>query len=529
LRPRGTVTVLTLLFSILLTACGARPIPDSVLVVGQVAEPKSLDPHAVTALNDFRILVNLYEGLVRFRDGSLEVEPALAESWRVSADGRTYTFHLRPGVRFHDGTAFDAEAVRFNFERMLDADHPFHDTGPFPLASFFFGAVERVEVVDARTMRLHLKEPFAPLLANLAYGTGLMVSPAAVSAHGVAFGRHPAGTGPFRFVEWRSRERVVLARNPDYWGTPARAEHVVFRPVTDPVTRTTELLGGGLDIALELPPDTVAVLRDQPEARVAEAVGPHLWFLILNIREGPFADLRMRQAANLAVDKEGLVRHVLQDTAVVARGPVPVAFAWAYDPDLAGYPHDPGRARDLVREAGYPDGVEVELLVPQGGSGMLDPLRMAEAIQADLAEVGIRARIETFEWNAYLARVNQGLAGLGDMAAMAWMTNDPDTLPYLALRSDAWPDHGGFNSGYYADPSVDRLIEAARRTTDRDQRAALYREMQQRVLADAPWLIVASWRQSAVSRARVRGLGLQPSFFLRLADVDKAAQSGKGR
>jgi len=495
-----------------------------VLVVGQVAEPKSLDPHAVTSLNDFRILVNLYEGLVRFKDGSLEVEPDLAESWQVSEDGMTYTFYLRPGVRFHDGTGFDAEAVRFNLQRMLDPNHPFHHTGPFPLASFFFGGVEGVQVVDALTVRLHLTEPFAPLLANLAYGTGLIVSPAAVRAHGAAFGRHPTGTGPFRFVEWRSRERVVLTRNPDYWRTPARAEHVVFRPVTDPVTRTTELLGGGLDIALELPPDTVAVLRDRPGVRVVEAVGPHLWFLILNTREGPFADLRMRQAANLAVDKQGLVTHVLQDTAVVASGPVPAAFDWAHEPDLAGYPHDPARARTLVREAGYPDGVDVDLLVPQGGSGMLDPLRMAEAVQADLAEAGIRAHIQTFEWNAYLARVNRGLGGLGDMAAMAWTTNDPDTLPYLALRSDAWPEHGGFNSGYYADPAVDRLIDTARRIIDRDQRAALYREMQRRVMADAPWVVLASWRQSAVSWARVRGLRLQPSFFLRLASVYKVAE-----
>jgi len=528
-RPEGErfhsslgVVSLVLLTFFLLSACGARPIPDSVLVVGQVAEPKSLDPHAVTSLNDFRILVNLYEGLVRFAEASLEIEPGLAESWQVSPDGRSYTFRLRPGVRFHDGTTFDAEAVRFNFERMLDSDHPFHHTGPFPLASFFFGAVDGIEVVDSLTVRLRLSEPFAPLLANLAYGTGMMVSPTAVAAHGSDFGRHPVGTGPFRFASWESRERVVLDRNTDYWETPAKIEHLVFRPIVDPVTRTVELLGGGLDIALELPPDTIAVLRDRRGMRVAEAVGPHLWFLILNTRERPFADRRMRLAANLAVDKQNLVRHVLQDTAESAYGPVPAAFAWAYDPELVGYAYDPARARALIRNAGYPQGVDVDLLVPQGGSGMLDPLRMAEAIQADLADVGIRARIQTFEWNAYLARVNQGLAGLGDMAAMAWMTNDPDTLPYLALRSKAWPENGGFNSGYYANPAVDRLIEAARRSTDRKDRAELYRRMQRLVVADAPWVFLASWRQSAVSPTRLHGLTLQPSFFLRLAEVYKA-------
>ncbi|MCB2111883.1 MAG: ABC transporter substrate-binding protein, partial [Rhodobacteraceae bacterium] len=169
--------------------------PADILVVGQTAEPKSLDPHTVTSTNDFRILVNIYDGLVRFKPGTLAVGPALARSWDISPDGRTYTFHLREGVRFHDGTPFDAEAVKFNFDRMLRKDHPFHDTGPFPLA-FFFQAIKAVEVVDPRTVRFRLDEPYAPLLSNLAYPTGLMVSPAAVREYGKEYGRHPVGTGP---------------------------------------------------------------------------------------------------------------------------------------------------------------------------------------------------------------------------------------------------------------------------------------------------------------------------------------------
>ena len=172
----------------------AAQTPPNVLVVGQIAEPKSLDPHAVTATNDFRILVNLYDGLVRYKDGTLEVEPALAESWTISDDGKTYTFKLRQGVRFHDGSAFNAEAVKFNFDRMLKDDHPFHDTGPFPL-SFNFSAVEAVNVIDDSTVEFKLNEPFAPFLSNLAYPTGLIVSPAAVEQHGKDFGRNPSGTG----------------------------------------------------------------------------------------------------------------------------------------------------------------------------------------------------------------------------------------------------------------------------------------------------------------------------------------------
>ena len=161
--------------------------PPGVLIVGQIAEPKSLDPAAVTAVNDFRILVNLYEGLTRYKSGTLEVEPALAESWTISDDGTEYTFKLRSGVKFHDGTDFNAEAVKFNFDRMLDENHPFADTGPFPLA-FFFSAVEETSVVDDMTVKFKLNAPYAPFLSNLAYPTGLIASPAAIEASGKEFG-----------------------------------------------------------------------------------------------------------------------------------------------------------------------------------------------------------------------------------------------------------------------------------------------------------------------------------------------------
>lgn len=168
------------------TACCVTGIfanTPNVLIVGQIAEPKSLDPHAVTAVNDFRILMNVYDGLTRYKDGTLEVEPALAESWEISDDGLTYTFKLREGVEFHDGTPLNAEAVKFNFDRMLDEDHPYHETGPFPLA-FYFSAVDEVTAVDDLTVAFKLKEPFAPFLSNLAYPTGLIVSPEAVKKSG---------------------------------------------------------------------------------------------------------------------------------------------------------------------------------------------------------------------------------------------------------------------------------------------------------------------------------------------------------
>ncbi|HSP80826.1 MAG TPA: ABC transporter substrate-binding protein, partial [Myxococcaceae bacterium] len=364
-----------------------------------------------------------------------------------------------------------------------------------------------------------LDEPFAPLLSYLAYPRGLMVSPEAVRRHGRDVGRHPSGTGPFQLESFEPGRRIVLRRNPSYWGPPPALERLVFRPLTDEMTRVAELRAGGVDLVLELSPDNVAWLRHTEGFQVHERSGPHLWFLILNTREPPLSDVRMRRALNYAIDKRALVEGVLQDTASVAAGPVPEAFDWAHDSTLRPYPYDPERARELVREAGQ-EGTELTFLVPQGGSGMLAPVQMATAIQADLAAIGLKARIETYEWNTYLEKVNAGLEGQGHLAEMAWMTNDPDTLPYLALRTSAHPPDG-FNSGYYSNPEVDALLEQARTATDATERARLYREVQRRVHEDAPWVFVASWRQHAVTSARVRDFRLQPSFLLLLADTSK--------
>ncbi len=462
--------------------------PPNVLIVGQIAEPQSLDPHTVTATNDFRILVNIYDGLVRYKDGTLDVEPALAESWAVSDDGKTYTFKLRQGVKFHDGSDFNAEAVKFNFDRMLKEDHPFYNTGPFPL-SFNFSSIDAVNVLDEHTVEFKLKEPFAPFLSNLAYPTGLVVSPEEVKKYGKEFGRHPSGTGPFKFAEWQSGQRVVVERNPDYWDTAPALEAVVFRPITDANTRVAEMMAGGLDVMVEVPPDNLATFKQDANFAVAEQAGPHVWFTILNAKSGPFADKKVRQAANYAVNKQGLVDNVLQGSATVAAGPIPPAFNWVEN-KTEPYPYDPEKAKALLAEAGASN-PEIRFYVTEGGSGMLDPITMGAAIQADLQAVGFKVKIETYEWNTFLGRVNPGLGGKADMAEMAWMTNDPDTVPYLTLRSDALPDKGGFNSGYYSNPKVDELLEKARSSTDQTERGKLYGEVQSIVHDDAPWLFVA--------------------------------------
>lgn len=484
---------------------------DSVLLVGLADEPSSLDPHVATASSDFQVATNVYEGLVRFGDDDLEPAPSLARRWTIQKDGKAYTFELEPGVEFHDGTPFDAEAVRFNFERMLDERHPYRHTGPFPLA-FFFEHIERVVVVDELTVRLELDQPFAPLLSNLAYPTGFMVSPAAVRRSGKTFGRHPVGTGPFRFLRWDAGQRIVLSRYGEHHAKPAKARTLVFRPIADPMTRVAELSSGGIDLSPELPPDNTAWFRRTSGFSVHETPTPHLWFVIFNTRKPPFDDVRVRRAANLAVNKTAIVEHVLQHTATVAAGPVASAFG-----DHAGsvepYPHDPEKARELLAAAGVA-GHKLVLLAPQSGSGMLAPMEMATAIQADLGAVGLDVEVRSYEWNTYLAQVNAGL-GEAHMAEMAWTTNDPDTLPYLALRSAAHPPHG-FNSGWYANLMVDALLESARQKHQRVDRAKLYQRVQQLVHDDAPWLFVASSTQNLVARSNLGGIVVPPSFLIDL-------------
>ncbi|MBP6122448.1 MULTISPECIES: ABC transporter substrate-binding protein [Providencia] len=489
-----------------------------VLLLGQVAEPQSLDPQVATAANDSRILVNIYEGLVRNGDGSLTLEPSLAKSWKVSDDGLTYTFNLRDNVKFHDGSSFDAQAVKFTFERMLDNKHPYYHTGPFPL-SFFFSAIDKIETPDNQTVEFKLKEPFAPFLSNLATPAGLIVSPAAVKQYDKDFSRHPSGTGPFKFTEWTANQRVVVAANEEYWDTRPTLNYVVFRPITDANTRVAEMLSGGIDAMVEVPADNVPLFSSDKRFRLYEATGPHVWYGMLNTSQPPFDDVRVRQAVNYAVNKDNIVKYILQGSADVSEGPIPSAFDWAFDAETQAYPYDPQKARELIKAAGA-EGQKIVFYVTEGGSGMLDPIPMATAIQADLKAVGLSVEIQTFEWNTYLSKVNSGLKQ-AHMAEMAWMTNDPDTLPFLTLHSNSWPEKGGFNSGYYSNKELDALLDKARVSNDLAERAQLYRQVQKIVHRDAPWLFVANWKQNAVASERISNFKLQPNFNLLLKDVRK--------
>ena len=494
----------------------AQEVPQGgTLVVGLVAEPTSLDPGQLTDINSMRLVRNIYDGLTGFEPGTFTIVPALAESWEIADDGLTYTFALRDGVTFHDGTPFNADAVKFGFDRMLDPEHPYHDTGPFPFASFYFGAIDEIEVVDDLTVTMKLKQPYAPLLNTLAVACGFISSPEAVMAAGNDYNQSPVGTGPFKFVSWEHNQRVTLEGNADYFDGAPALQNLVFRPIVEEQTRLTELLSGGVNFIVDVPPDNIAQLKEDPAFQFVEQDGPHIWWVTINTQMAPFDDVRVRQALNYAVNKEAIVSEILQNTGAPAHTVVPPAIEWAYNPDAQSYPYDPEKAKQLLAEAGYPDGFETTFWVTDSGSGMQSPKTMAEAIQADLHAVGITTTIEVAEWGAYLNLYNGGMGDKAGLAEMSWMfdTGDPHTVLPLNFSSDGYPPNG-FNTGLYVNERVDELMQEAAVSLDQEERGALYKEVQEITSEEAPWIFVDNAKQNAAMVANVKGFQLSPSFLL---------------
>jgi peptide/nickel transport system substrate-binding protein len=485
------------------------------LVIGLVAEPTSLDPGQLTDINSMKLLGAIYDTLVRFQPNSFELAPGLATSWDLSGDGLLYTFKLRPGVKFHDGSDFNADAVKFTYDRLLDPNSPYADTGPFPFASGYYGSIAETIVVDPLTVQFRLKHPDSALVNAFTLNTGRIVSPQAVKTSRANFAQNPVGTGPFKFVSWDHNVRIALTANPNYWdGAPALSQ-LVFRPLADEQTRITEFLSGGVDVIFDVPPDNIDQVKNTPSAVFSAQPGPHVWWVTLNTQRPPFDNLLVRQAVNYAVNKDALTQDILKGTGTPAVGPIPPAITWAYTSDVTQYNYDPDRARALLQQSGVLTPINVTFWVTESGSGMQSPKTMGTAIQADLAAVGVNAQIQTFEWGAFLNKYGAGLGDEAGMAELSWMFDSGDPahmLPNNLYGPSCSPK--GFNGGCYQNPTVDNLMDAALKITDRDQRGAIYRQIQKIVADDAPWIFVDNQIQNMATTARVSGLDLHPSFYL---------------
>jgi peptide/nickel transport system substrate-binding protein len=513
-RTVGCVVLAVLVALGLAPAAGAQP--AGTLVVGLVAEPVNLDPAQVTDLNSNRVGRRIAETLVTFPDESTQIVPGLAESWMVSKDGLRYTFKLRRGVSFHDGTPFNAEAVKDSIERQINPEHPLNKLGKYPFANYFFGNVKAVEVVDASTVEFVLKEPRASFLAVLTAGAASIVSPTAMRKLGADYALSPVGTGPFKFAAWDRGQRVVLEKNPAYWRFPVKIDRVVYRPIVEDQARLTELLTGALDLIVGTPPDYVGQLESNPKITLLRQVGAHVWYLGINNQKKPLDDKRVRQALNYAVNKDAIVRDVLKGTGSLSVGPV-LPKTWGADGGLKPYAYDPERAKKLLADAGYPSGFTTTLWVPESGSGMQSPVAMSTVIQSNLKAVGVNVALQTMEWGAYLAKLRSKEQ---ELFALSWMAGneDPDLVMYPLLHSSQWTPNGP-NRALYKNDKFDELLHQARLTTDEKKRADLYRQAQRILVDDAPWIFVDHEIQTAAHAKRVQGFKLHPSFDLRVETI----------
>jgi peptide/nickel transport system substrate-binding protein len=498
----------------------AGPPQGGTIVVGLQAEPTTLDSQQISDYNSHRAAYGIYDMLLRFKDESTEVEPGLAERWEISENGLEYTLYLRHGIKFHDGTDFNAEAVKFNIDRQIDPNHPYHDTGEFPYAEFTWGMVDRVEVVDTYTVKFILKDRFAPFLNHLAMHPAAMASPAAIEKYGRDFSIHPVGTGPFKFVSWTPGVEVVLEKNPDYWRGAPNIDQVIYRPIIEDQSRLTEFEAGTVNFIVNVPPDDLARLKADPKYTVVEQPGMHTWWVAFNHTKPPFDDVRVRQAMNYAVNKQAIVDNILKGTGTLSINPLP-PVVWSYTSDIQRYDYDPEKAKQLLAEAGYPNGFTCDFWLPESGSGMQQPVAMGTAIQADLKAVGIDCKIETFEWGTYLEKVIVPPEEAGfDLMEMSWIgdNGDPDNHLYILLSGEQWPPHG-YNMGFYKNDQVDPLLAEARVTLDKTKRTELYQQAQKLIAEDPPWILIDHEAQIVVMDNKIKNFKLHPTGPFRFDQV----------
>jgi len=476
--------------------------PRDTLVFAASADATTLDPHNTTDTESDQVIMMLYETLIGF-DRDMKIVPRLAERWDVAADGVTWTFHLRDGIRFHDGTPFDAEAVRRNFARVMD-----------PVANHkrlvLFDMIDRVEAVDARTVRITTRYPFGAFEPTMAHVSAAIVNPAVAEKFGKDFGSaadRASGTGPYRIASWKKDQEIVLERHDDYWGEQGRTERIVYRPIPEAAARVLALEAGDVDVISRIPSADIARLEKEPGITVTKTPSVGMQQFRFNVTKKPYTDVRVRQAISYAIDRRAIVDNLVSSFARPSTGPLtPIMRGYA---NLGEIPHDPDKARALLKAAGYPDGFKTRIATtPRYPMGV----ELAEALAADLKKVGIEAAIDVIEWGTMVTywaglppeKNPQEIFIMGAGASTA----DADWGLRPIFRSAPTNEN---NYGYYSNAEFDRVIEAAMRETDAEKRQQLYRRAQEIVYLEDPgavWLFDTLY--VVASRAAVEGVTPSP-------------------
>lgn len=444
-------------------------------------DPRTLDPALATDVPTGRAVAYVFDGLTRFTPDA-RVQPALAARWEVSPDGRTYTFHLRPGVRFHDGTPLVARHVVASWARALSPS--LKGGNPLPLLSIqgarALATGKATGLAGARalndsTVQVTLDTALAIFPKLLAMPVASVVAPSA----GADFGQRPVGTGPWRFVEWKHDDYLRFARNANYWGGPPEADTLTARIFPEQSTAVAEFENGTVDVLAVPEGDTRSWEQtDERQARLQGAPALRLYYVAINTTRGPLKDARVRQALNIAVDRKTILDRLAGGRGVRASGVIPGALDSLAD-DRQPYPFDPARARQLLAEAGYANGFDVQLWSSQQPT----VARLAQSIQGYLKAVGVRATLVQRDAPSVREAARNGQA---DLVVKDWFADYPDADAFLTpLLATASRGPGG-NLSFYSNRAVDSLVTLARRTGDDQQRAALSRQADSVAYADAP-------------------------------------------
>ncbi len=457
------------------------------LVFGRGGDSTSLDPITTTEGETFKVTENIFETLLEYGEQDTTLHPGLAESWEVSDDALTYTLKLRQGVKFHDGTDFNADAVVFNFNRWMSGN-----ADDFPYYTMFGGfkgeeghVIKEVKALDEYTVEFTLNRPQAPFLKNLAMSPFGIASPTAVEEHGDDFRKNPVGTGPFKFVEWKQNDRIVLEKNESYWmeGFP-KLNQVIFRVIPENTARLNALANGEIDLMDGVNNSDEATVTNNDQLQLIERPSMNVGYLGFTTNRPPFDNKLVRQALNHAIDKQGIIDAFYGGKAEAAKNPMPPSIE-GYNNEIEDYSYDLEKAKELLAEAGYPDGFDMDLwAMPVARPYMPEGMKVAEVIQASFAEIGVKAEIQSVDWATYLEKAAKGEF---DAYMLGWTgdNGDPDNFLYTLLDKDSI---GSNNYSYYSNDELHDVLINAQKETEQDKRNELYKQAQEIIHEDAPWV-----------------------------------------
>ncbi len=475
--------------------------PLESFIIARSTDANTLDTGYAYYEGEIDLMYHIYEGLVRFADDDLNVEPALALDWDVSEDGTVWTFNLREGVQFHDGSEFNADAVEFSFMRILDEDHPYYGLGDQGLAymDWLLGsALAEVRAVDDYVVEFELVEPFGPFLTYMGMYSQYIVSPTAVEEHGEAFASNPSGTGPFMFSEWRRDEYIVLEKFDGYWGDQPAIQSIVWKVVPDESTRLMELQAGQVHAIKSIAPAQLDTIANDENLRMMQKPGANLFFAAINHEAEPFDDVRVRRAVMHAINFEELVETLYEGLGTWAKTPMPPTIFGFYD-DIEPYEYSVETAVSLLEEAGYPEGFDTTLHVFAESRGYIGrPVDAAEIMSSYLGQAGINAEVIVNEWGTHRSLLREFEHDIG---FVGWfdVPHPNNFLNALLLRAV---------DSHYRPDELSALSDQALSSYDRAEQAQYYREMQEISHRDVGMIPIAHSDYTAVVLSDISGFEL---------------------